>query len=227
MTTTEYLYTPRTHLEKKYLNGNISFSEFERQRSQEIQMEVFKDFDNQLTFNPLRMPYKYLKKFIIRLIISVAILSFAIGQAIAQPIVIYDSGKTIDAQQFYPFQKPKAEDLNIPPYQKQTFKQFPVVSSKIKPGKIKSRIVKSKLPRAICIVGSSKISKKWIKHNRDKLTKINALCVVVNVGSKKVFKSIKSIAPNVEFQALNGDVFARQFNIYNYPALIHNGIVVQ
>jgi hypothetical protein len=36
-----------------------------------------------------------------------------IGQVTASPIVIYDNGKTINAQQFYPFQKPSVDIKNI------------------------------------------------------------------------------------------------------------------
>jgi hypothetical protein len=35
-----------------------------------------------------------------RLSVGIAILSFLIGQVAASPVVIYDSGKTINAQQF-------------------------------------------------------------------------------------------------------------------------------
>jgi hypothetical protein len=59
-----------------------------------------------------------------RLSVGIAILSFLIGQVAASPVVIYDSGKTINAQQFYPFQKPSVKIKNIPRYIKKSIKRF-------------------------------------------------------------------------------------------------------
>lgn len=200
----------------------ITYEEYIGKRKAEIVAEAFKESIKELTFNPLKMPYKHLKKFVIRLSIGIAVLSFSIGQASASPVVIYDNGTTIDAQQFYPFKKPNANDLkNIPRYTKKSIQRFPVTTSLIKVGKVKNRKIENRMPRAVCVVGDDKRSKRWIKKNRSKLKSINALCIVVNVKSKTRLQSIKALAPNVEFQALNGDIFAKQLRIKHYPFLLN------
>jgi hypothetical protein len=104
-----------------------------------------------------------------RLSVGIAILSFLIGQVAASPVVIYDSGKTINAQQFYPFQKPSVKIKNIPRYIKKSIKRFPVVSSMLSIGKVKGRKIRNRMPRAICVVGGDKRSSIWIKKNRSTL----------------------------------------------------------
>ncbi len=163
----------------------------------------------------------------IKNILKITILSFSIGQVTASPIVIYDNGKTINAQQFYPFQKPSVDIKNIPRYIKKSIKRFPVVSSMLSVGKLKSRKIKNRMPRAVCVVGSDERSRRWIKNNRSALKSINALCMVVNVKSKDHFQSIKSLAPNVDFQALNGDVFYKELKIKHYPFLLNKGYIRQ
>ncbi|CAC9981644.1 hypothetical protein [uncultured Gammaproteobacteria bacterium] len=51
--------------------------------------------------------------------------------------------------------------------------------------------------------------------------------MVVNVKSKDHFQSIKSLAPNVDFQALNGDVFYKELKIKHYPFLLNKGYIRQ
>lgn len=174
------------------------------------------------------MSYKHLKKFVIRLLIGIAVLLFSIGQVTASPVVIYDNGKAINAQPFYPFEKPNLNSLkNIPRYTKQPLYNFPITTSMLSVGKVKNRKIKNRMSRAICAIGDDKHSKKWIKKNRSKLSAINALCIVINVKSKKHFKSIKALAPDVDFQASNGDVFAKQLKIKHYPFLLNKSLISQ
>jgi integrating conjugative element protein (TIGR03765 family) len=94
-------------------------------------------------------------------------------------------------------------------------------------GKVRGRKIRNRMPRAICVVGGDKRSSIWIKKNRSKLESINALCIVVNVSSKSRFRSIKSLAPNVDFRALNGDVFYKELKIKHYPFLLNKGFIHQ
>lgn len=147
----------------------------------------------------------------------------------AQPIVIYDNGRAVDAQPFYPFKKPSKSDLkNVPRYQKQTLKQFPVVTPSLSPGKVQAnKQVRVRLPRAICIIGEDLQSKHWLEYHYKTLKAVDALCIVVNVSSRARFEEIKNLAPGVEFQALPGAEFARQFNVDHYPLLINQGVIKQ
>jgi integrating conjugative element protein (TIGR03765 family) len=169
----------------------------------------------------------FLRFYLQKLIFLILILTTT-GQTISAPIVIYDKGKTINAQQFYPFDKLSKTDIkNIPRYSKKVIKKFPVVSSMLSVGKVKHRNIKRNLPRSICVIGDDKYSIRWIKRKRIELNKINALCMVVNIATQKRFKSIKNLAPNVEFQALNGNILTKQLNIKHYPFLLHKGLISQ
>lgn len=155
------------------------------------------------------------------------------------PVVVYDNGKTINAQPFYPFKKPNLEDLtqnipkhikNMPKHTRKSIQQFPVISSRLSVGKVHSRKMNHnppRIPRAICVIGDDKHSKRWLKAHRAKLQAINALCVVVNVGSQQRFNAIQALAPKIEFQALKGDIFASALNIKHYPFLFNKGFISQ
>jgi hypothetical protein len=95
-----------------------------------------------------------------RLSVGIAILSFLIGQVAASPVVIYDSGKTINAQQFYPFQKPSVKIKNIPRYIKKSIKHFPVVSSMLSIGKVKGPTDSLRCAYCLCFINyqSSNVS---------------------------------------------------------------------
>jgi integrating conjugative element protein (TIGR03765 family) len=177
------------------------------------------------------IPHKHLKAFVISLLAGIATLSFLtaqVGQASATPTVIYDNGKTINAQQFYPFKRFVSSDLkHIPRYTKKTIKRFPIVSSTLSVGKVKNTKIRSKLPRAICVIGDDNYSKRWLQNKRMVLNANNALCMVVNVDSKQRFNAIEARTPSVEFQALNGDSIARALNIKHYPFLLDNGFISQ
>jgi len=223
-----YLNTKRTPLEQAYLDGNIDYEAYVSKRTAEIEVATFKDLAKKLTLNPLKMPYKHLKTFVIRLSIGIAVLSFSIGQVAATPTVIYDNGNTIDAQPFYPFKRFVSSDLkNIPRYTTKAIKRFPIVSSTLSIGKVKNTKIRSKLPRAICVIGDDNYSKRWIQNKRMALNASNALCMVVNVDSKQRFNAIEARTPSVEFQALNGDTIARALNIKHYPFLLDKGFISQ
>lgn len=161
-------------------------------------------------------------------VIILACMCCAIQQAFAAPIIIYDNGKAIDAQQFYPFKKPSVEDIkNIPRYTKKSIQQFPVASTMLTAGRAQSKRIKNTIPRAICVVGDDLRSKKWIKANAKTLQSINALCIVVNVESKHRFEAIKDLAPKVEFQALNGNILAKTYNVKHYPFLLNKDTIQQ
>jgi integrating conjugative element protein (TIGR03765 family) len=233
----DYLNTKRTPLEQSYLDGNIDYEAYVSKRTTEIEVTAFKDLVEKLTFNPLKMPYKHLKAFVIRLLVGIVALSFLIaqvGQVSASPVMIYNihnNGKTVetvDAQQFYPFKRILSSDLkHSPRYTKKAIKRFPIVSPMLSIGKVKNTKIRSKLPRTICMVGDDKYSKRWIQNKRIQLNASNALCMVVNVDSKQRFNAIKALAPSVEFQALNGDTIAQQLNIKHYPFLLDKGFISQ
>ncbi len=178
-----------------------------------------------------------IKAFVIKLLTSIAtplFLTAQVGQASASPILIYNihnNGKTvetIDAQQFYPFKRFVSSDLDrIPRYTTKTIKRFPIVSPTLSVGKVKNTKIRSKLPRAICVIGDDNYSKRWLQNKRMVLNANNALCMVVNVDSKQRFNAIEARTPSIEFQTLNGDTIARALNIKHYPFLLDNGFISQ
>jgi len=166
-------------------------------------------------------------------------LNYTTQLAYASPTVIYDNGNTIDAKQFYPFKKPSLDAItknilkhikNIPRYSKQSIGQFPVRSTMLSLAKLSSRKLNNNMPtipRAICALGDDSYSKTWLISNTLRLEASNALCIVVNVDSKASFNATQALAPNIEFQALNGDIFAQTYNIKHYPFLLDKGFISQ
>ncbi len=156
----------------------------------------------------------------------VFILFIAAQNIYSQPVIIYDSGNTIDAQQFYPFEKPQINDILLPEVNIPPQNRFPIITKEMSVGKINTKTIKYNIPKPICIIGYDDTSKYWLQQNSKILTKLGALCFVVNVSTKKQLAELQNLI-NVNMQAVLGSDFAKYLNIKHYPLLIYNKKVQQ
>lgn len=142
----------------------------------------------------------------------------------AQPVVIYDSGNTIDAQQFYPYKNKKDGSLQVPKFNPNDFHLnktiFPIKTKELTVGKVMSRNITSKLSQPLCVIGYDKTSFEWLKINLEVLKNINAVCAVININSIEAFKKLQNFAKPLVLLPISGTVISRQFNLKHYPVLI-------
>ena len=142
----------------------------------------------------------------------------------AAPVILYDSGKTTSAKEFYPFEQPNTESLKV---------DYPVKSMDIFPVKTASLSLGLTVPKKppipiyipICIIGDDATSKRYLQSSKEKLQKIGAMCYVVNVGSQKSFNDLQKIAPEIELIPANGNDFIKLLGLKHYPVLITNDII--
>ncbi len=145
----------------------------------------------------------------------------------ALPTVIYDNGKTIDANQFYPFKKPSPSDISLQNINISKQNRFPIETKEMSVGKVNVKNIKYNIPKPICIIGYDDISKKWLIQNTKVLIEINALCFVVNIKNLKQLSELQGLAQGINMQAVIGSDFAKYLNIKHYPVLINNKQVQQ
>lgn len=156
--------------------------------------------------------------FYFKSIISLSLV-FASSFSFASPVVLFDSGKTISASDYYPFDYPDTSQLNAN-YPAQTMKMFPIRTSKLSVGRVAPRMSPITIYMPICIVGSDITSKQYLKSSAKKLKQLNTTCYVVNVKSEQEFNQLQKIVPDITLVPANGDEFVKLLNLKHYPVLI-------
>jgi len=154
----------------------------------------------------------------------------------AEPVVIYDSGRTVSGDKYrnffatdikpsfikdgwvfngepVPDEKPELPDSTL---------AFPVKTSKLSPGRIERSRDQyiATLPGPMCIVGSDPLSKQWITKNYKQLRAANVMCVIVQAENETQANELAMMLNGMLVNLGDGDVLADYFKIQHYPVLI-------
>lgn len=76
------------------------------------------------------------------------------------------------------------------------------------------------LNRPVCVIGSDRLSRTWLKQNRIRLADMGAACVLVQVRGPAELAEIRRIAHPLTVQAVPFDDLARRIGIRNIPVLL-------
>lgn len=142
----------------------------------------------------------------------------------AENIVIADYGGE-SAVRFYESLQPE-HDQNAPYYPNaisstvSEFDMLPIVSHKLTPGKVEPKAFDLAGIQPIFLVGVDNISKHWITDNYQKLMKLNATGLVVNVNNQQELVALRTLAPELRLLPVSGDDLADRIPLSHYPALI-------
>lgn len=136
----------------------------------------------------------------------------------AEPLVIYNSGKTKPLQSF-----PKTIRYQFAPpenYQAE-FNGLPVVTHSMVPGHVQTRSINRPfLNQPIFIVGADEFSLTWLKEHYQQLKKHKATGIAVNVKTQKELKQLVQASGGLAINPVAGDKISRQLSLKHYPALI-------
>lgn len=100
---------------------------------------------------------------------------------------------------------------------------FPVRSPSLTPGRlsIARRVaLRMALPNPVFLIGSDDFSKQWLLRHRDRLARIGASGLVVNVSDLEAFRHLKSLALGVPLAPASGEDLAKLLKLTRYPVLI-------
>ena len=159
----------------------------------------------------------------------------------AEPIVLFDSGKTVPTYRY----KQILQGISIPDFgkmwatdkaveidesndSKDPANWLPVTTTKLSPGLIKPRKVRfDQLVSPVCIIGSDERSLSWIKKYRSVLLKNNVLCWLVSAKNLDEVQQVVTALSGVSMSPVNGDAIAKFFSIKHYPVLIIQRFIEQ
>jgi integrating conjugative element protein (TIGR03765 family) len=159
----------------------------------------------------------------------------------AEPIVLFDSGKTVPTYRY----KQILQGISIPDFgniwatdkvvevdeyndPKDPANWLPVTTTKLSPGLIKPREVRfDQLVSPVCIIGSDEKSLAWIKKYRSVLLKNNVLCWLVSAKNLDEVQQVVTALSGVSMSPANGDAIANFFSIKHYPVLITQRFIEQ
>lgn len=159
----------------------------------------------------------------------------------AEPIVLFDSGKTVLTYRY----KQILQGISIPDFgkiwatdkavemgeyddPKDPANWLPVTTTKLSPGIIKPREVRfDQLISPVCIIGSDERSLAWIKKYRSVLLKNNVLCWLVSARNLDEVQQVVTALSGVSMSPANGDAIAKFFSIKHYPVLITHRFIEQ
>lgn len=144
----------------------------------------------------------------------------------ADPTVIYDSGRTTSIAPFLqaisPPTEPRVAKIAPPPFAPPAM-IFPVRSSSLTPGRlpIARRVeLRTAIPNPVILIGSDDFSKQWLRRHRDRLARIGATGLVVNVSNLEAFRHLQSLALGVPLAPASGEDLAKLLKLTHYPVLI-------
>ena len=156
------------------------------------------------------------------------------GHVKAEPIVIYDSGRTVPASKYTNFLftdiKPDfiksgwmfTDEADKEESQKKPNSQVFPLTTKLSPARIsvnKEQYIAS-LPGPLGIVGSDPLSKQWITRNYKHLRDMGARCIIVQSENESQAQELAMMLNGLLVNLGDGDVLADYFKIEHYPVLI-------
>jgi len=150
---------------------------------------------------------------------------FTSTMVLAEPVVIYDSGRTQPMVHPPSNQQLQATSGKNPQVH---FPRVPVVTPSMSPGKVFPRSIHHPyLSNPIFIVGYDMISLSWLKEHQEKLIQNHAIGIVVNVQTEQQVNQLQQAAGGIEITPVPGTKVAKQLSLVHYPVLISSTLVEQ
>ncbi|ACO77653.1 hypothetical protein AvCA_14370 [Azotobacter vinelandii CA] len=104
---------------------------------------------------------------------------------------------------------------------------LPVVSWRLSPGPIESRAIEAPGMRPVFLVGDDSLSRSWLRAKRDRLRRLNALGLVVNVASPAGLAELRGLAEGLSLIPVSGDDLAALLGFAHYPVLVTSTYIEQ
>ena len=155
-----------------------------------------------------------------------------VGTASAAPVVIYDSGQT---QSITPYLEPvtiKSEPaMRLPvPSPSKPFNRsdlLPVHTPEMSPGRLSLKTTSSLqkahlqyLSHPVFLLGTDDFSRRWLAHHRQRLQRLGAVGLLVQVNSEAELQAMQRLAGGLAIVPTPATELARLLSLRHYPVLI-------
>lgn len=97
---------------------------------------------------------------------------------------------------------------------------LPVHSTRPTPGRVTPRTLRAPGLSPFFLIGDDAPSRAWLHARGDTLRTLNAVGLVVNVGSAQALAALRRDAPGLTLVPASGDDVATRLNLSHYPVLV-------
>lgn len=150
----------------------------------------------------------------------------ASAAGLADVTTIHEGGPTVPIGQYlaaFLVQEQGASPETAPAQAGALPMAFPITTESMRPGRLQAHAQLRNagwLAAPMFIVGDDPQSRQWLEANRDKLGRLGASGLVVNVASLDAFRSLRAVAPNVPMAPGSIQELARQAGLTVYPLFV-------
>lgn len=145
---------------------------------------------------------------------------------LAAVTTIHEGGPTVPIGQYlaaFFAQEPAASHNATPAEGGALPMTFPIATESMRPGRLQVPMqlrTAGWLAAAMFIIGDDPQSRQWLAANRDKLRRVGASGLVINVASLDAFRSLRSVAPDVPMAPGSIEELAGQAGLSVYPLFV-------
>ncbi len=150
-----------------------------------------------------------------------------IAWAEAAPVVIFDAGNTKPIAPYYESLAAGAGKGRRPPDVRLPVRcalvardVLPIHTPEMRPGRVESRFVATRLPRPLFLVGADADSLRWLIAHRTTLLAMEATGMLVEVATVEELRAVADAAPGLPIVPASASDIARALGIAHYPVLI-------
>ncbi|CAK1314456.1 integrating conjugative element protein, PFL_4695 family [Burkholderia pseudomallei] len=97
---------------------------------------------------------------------------------------------------------------------------LPVHSARLTPGRVPPRTLRAPGLSPFFLIGDDAPSRAWLHARGDTLRTLNAVGLVVNVGSAQALAALRRDAPGLTLVPASGDNIATRLSLAHYPVLV-------
>ena len=97
---------------------------------------------------------------------------------------------------------------------------LPVRSTLLTPGAVERRVIEAPGLNPLFLVGDDERSRTWLRQHTERLRRLNAVGLVVNVESQTALDAMRRLGPGLVLSPVAADDLARRLGIRHYPVLV-------
>ncbi len=104
---------------------------------------------------------------------------------------------------------------------------YPVQTSALTPGPVRTRQINVDLPTPLFLVGDDDRSKRWLTQYKIRLMRLKARGFVVNVETQQAMLNLQKQFAPLQMMAMPGNALAKWLNVKHYPVLLSDHLIEQ
>lgn len=152
--------------------------------------------------------------------------------AAAQPLIVVEDRGGASALPYYealnlppgtPGSASRLPRIEPPPPPSERYSEghmLPVRSTLLTPGTVENRVIEAPGLNPLFLVGDDERSRTWLRRHAERLRRLNAVGLVVNVESQTALDALRRLGPGLVLSPVAADDLARRLGIRHYPVLV-------